>query len=181
MPISVGKKCERNALTTAHFQSWIDWAKSHVRGLDFNPTFFSQSLGQRRLDPFQSGRRDPRLLDRAWDRLPENRRGNGTPARLGHGDECLDSGWFQGGPHRPQGAARTARLVARRPVQGKARPGRPSRRGRIEALRHRLGIVCRRVARILPRLRREKSEALLPRRRPLSSHRNHRGQNLPRC
>ncbi len=39
-----GKKVERNALTAAHFQSWIDWAKSHVKGLDFNPTFFSHPL-----------------------------------------------------------------------------------------------------------------------------------------
>src|ERR1700722_3404919 len=27
-----GKKVERNALTSAHFQSWIDWGKSRVRG-----------------------------------------------------------------------------------------------------------------------------------------------------
>jgi L-rhamnose isomerase len=39
-----GKKVERNALTTAHFQSWIDWGRDHVLGLDFNPTFFSHPL-----------------------------------------------------------------------------------------------------------------------------------------
>jgi L-rhamnose isomerase len=39
-----GKKVERNALNTSHFQSWIDWAKEHVRGLDFNPTYFSHPL-----------------------------------------------------------------------------------------------------------------------------------------
>jgi L-rhamnose isomerase len=39
-----GKKVERNALTTHHFQSWIDWAKSFGLGLDFNPTFFSHPL-----------------------------------------------------------------------------------------------------------------------------------------
>src|SRR5476649_936835 len=39
-----GKKVERNALTTAHFQSWIDWGREHVAGLDFNPTFFSHPL-----------------------------------------------------------------------------------------------------------------------------------------
>jgi L-rhamnose isomerase len=39
-----GMKVERNALTAAHFQSWIDWAKSHGLGLDFNPTFFSHPL-----------------------------------------------------------------------------------------------------------------------------------------
>ena len=39
-----GRKVERNELTTAQFQSWIDWAKSRQMGLDFNPTLFSHSL-----------------------------------------------------------------------------------------------------------------------------------------
>jgi L-rhamnose isomerase len=39
-----GKKVERNALTIAHFQSWIDWGKPHVAGIDFNPTCFSHPL-----------------------------------------------------------------------------------------------------------------------------------------
>jgi L-rhamnose isomerase len=39
-----GKKVERNALTTSHFQSWIDWCKTRGLGLDFNPTFFSHPL-----------------------------------------------------------------------------------------------------------------------------------------
>ena len=37
-------KVERDALTVSHFQSWIDWAKEHVQGLDFNPTYFSHPL-----------------------------------------------------------------------------------------------------------------------------------------
>lgn len=36
-----GKKVDRNALTVAQFQSWIDWAKSLGLGLDFNPTYFA--------------------------------------------------------------------------------------------------------------------------------------------
>jgi L-rhamnose isomerase len=39
-----GKKVERNELTTAHFQGWIDWAKARGLGLDFNPTCFSHPL-----------------------------------------------------------------------------------------------------------------------------------------
>jgi L-rhamnose isomerase len=39
-----GKKVERNSINIAHFQSWIDWGKSHVSGLDFNPTYFSHPL-----------------------------------------------------------------------------------------------------------------------------------------
>lgn len=39
-----GKAVERNQITTAHFQSWIDWAKERELGLDFNGTFFSHPL-----------------------------------------------------------------------------------------------------------------------------------------
>jgi L-rhamnose isomerase len=36
-----GRKIGREAYTIAQFQSWIDWAKAHGLGLDFNPTFFA--------------------------------------------------------------------------------------------------------------------------------------------
>lgn len=32
---------ERDQIGPEHFQGWIDWARSHGIGLDFNPTFFS--------------------------------------------------------------------------------------------------------------------------------------------
>lgn len=32
---------DRDQIEPKHFQSWIDWAKSHKTGLDFNPTCFS--------------------------------------------------------------------------------------------------------------------------------------------
>ena len=34
----------RNELTTAHFQSWVNWCKERSLGLDFNPSFFSHPL-----------------------------------------------------------------------------------------------------------------------------------------
>ncbi|WP_076347771.1 L-rhamnose isomerase [Paludisphaera borealis] len=36
-----GKAVDRDALEPAHFQGWIDWAKSNRMGMDFNPTYFS--------------------------------------------------------------------------------------------------------------------------------------------
>lgn len=36
-----GSRVDRDAIDTAHFQSWIDWAKGLGLGLDFNPTCFS--------------------------------------------------------------------------------------------------------------------------------------------
>ncbi len=37
-----GKKAvDRDAITPAHFTRWLDWAKAHRIGLDFNPTYFA--------------------------------------------------------------------------------------------------------------------------------------------
>lgn len=36
-----GRKVDRDAITVAQFQSWIDWAKDNGLGLDFNPTYFA--------------------------------------------------------------------------------------------------------------------------------------------
>lgn len=36
-----GKFVDRNEVEPEHFQSWIDWAKGKLHGLDFNPTYFS--------------------------------------------------------------------------------------------------------------------------------------------
>ena len=39
-----GKKVDRDALSAAQFQGWIDWAKKLGIGLDFNQTYFSHPL-----------------------------------------------------------------------------------------------------------------------------------------
>ena len=39
-----GKKVERNEITIAQFQSWVDWCKARGLGVDFNPSFFSHPL-----------------------------------------------------------------------------------------------------------------------------------------
>jgi L-rhamnose isomerase len=39
-----GRKIERNAYTIDQFASWVDWARNHNLGLDFNPTYFSHPL-----------------------------------------------------------------------------------------------------------------------------------------
>lgn len=38
------KKVDRDAIEPKHFQGWVDWAKKHGIGLDFNGTFFSHPL-----------------------------------------------------------------------------------------------------------------------------------------
>jgi L-rhamnose isomerase len=53
-----GKKIERNEVTAAHFQSWIDWAGKRGLGLDFNPTYFSHPLAN---DGATLSHRDPAI------------------------------------------------------------------------------------------------------------------------
>ena len=36
-----GEVVERDQLEPKHFENWVNWAKQHGLGLDFNPTFFS--------------------------------------------------------------------------------------------------------------------------------------------
>jgi L-rhamnose isomerase len=36
-----GRFVDRDEIEPRHFQGWIDWAKHHRLGLDFNPTYFS--------------------------------------------------------------------------------------------------------------------------------------------
>ncbi len=36
-----GKRVERDELQAEHFSNWVDWAKHHGIGIDFNPTYFS--------------------------------------------------------------------------------------------------------------------------------------------
>ncbi len=38
------KTVDRNEIDVSHFQGWIDWAKEHDIGIDFNPTLFSHPL-----------------------------------------------------------------------------------------------------------------------------------------
>lgn len=38
-----GQAVDRNEIEPVHFQGWIDWAKEHGLGLDFNPTYFAHA------------------------------------------------------------------------------------------------------------------------------------------
>jgi len=40
---------ERDTIEPRHFAQWMDWAKAHDLGLDFNPTCFSHRLSERNL------------------------------------------------------------------------------------------------------------------------------------
>lgn len=42
--LETDQKVERNEIQPGHFSAWVDWAKEHQHGLDFNPTLFSHPL-----------------------------------------------------------------------------------------------------------------------------------------
>jgi L-rhamnose isomerase len=57
-----GKKVERDVLTVDLFKSWIDWAREHRWGIDFNPTCFAHPLAA---DGFTLSHRDASIR-RFW-------------------------------------------------------------------------------------------------------------------
>ena len=60
--LEVDRKVERNRIEPAHFSAWVDWAKAHEHGLDFNPTCFSHPLAA---DGFTLSHQDP-AIRRFW-------------------------------------------------------------------------------------------------------------------
>ncbi len=138
------------------------------------------SEGGRRMDAGRPRRGHPPLLGRARHRLPQDRRGLRTPPEDALRDQRLDSRRHEGPDHRPQGAPGNTPQVAGRGLRRPDRPGLQPRRRREQTLRHRLGNLRGRLARVLPGLRRLEEEAALPRRRALPSHRVDRRQDSPR-
>jgi len=55
-----GKLVERDEITPAHFQGWIDWAREEKLKLDFNSTFFSHPKAE---SGFTLSSRDPGIRD----------------------------------------------------------------------------------------------------------------------
>ena len=100
-----GQRVERNELTTAHFQGWIDWARATAVGDRLQSHLLRSSPSGRRLYAHACRRGNPPVLDRTWDRLPENRRGHrpGPGKNLRH--QCLDPGRNEGRHRRSQRSA----------------------------------------------------------------------------
>ncbi len=172
-----GRAVDRNQIEPGHFQGWIDWARGLGIGMDFNPTYFSHPLAA---GGFTLAHRDPAVRG-FWVEhgIACRRIGEAIGRALGSAlrDQRLDSRRLQGRDRRPQGPPRAAQAIARRDLRRPAgRPLQP-RRGGVETLRHRLGDLRGRLARVLSRLRGGQPETPLPGRRPLSPHRRHRRQN----
>ena len=56
--LDTDEKVDLNEIEPRHFQKWVDWAKAHQVGLDFNPTFFSHPMMK---DGFTLASSDPEV------------------------------------------------------------------------------------------------------------------------
>lgn len=88
-----GQKVDRDAIEVKHFQGWIDWARGHGLGLDFNPTCFShpKASGGFTLSSADAGVRD------FW--VEHCRRSRKIGAAMGEqlGSACVTNVWIPDG------------------------------------------------------------------------------------
>jgi L-rhamnose isomerase len=88
-----GRRVERDQIETAHFARWIDWAKAHGLGMDFNPTFFAHPKAS---DGFTLAHRDEEIR-RFW--IDHGRACRRIGADIGRrlGTPCVTNFWIPDG------------------------------------------------------------------------------------
>ena len=154
-----GRPVERNEVAPEHFQRWMDWAAELGIGLDFNPTFFSHPKAA---DGFTLAHRDEGIR-RFWveHAIACRKIGEAFGRRLG--TPCVTNVWIPDGMKDVtidrKRAAGNPQTVVGRTVRPADRSGLQPRRRREQAVRHRLGNLRGRLARVLPGLRDRQQEA----------------------
>jgi L-rhamnose isomerase len=88
-----GKAVDRDALESAHFASWISWARQAGVGLDFNATLFSHPLAA---DGYTLSHRDPRIRAFWIEHLQRARRVGAAMGRA-LGSACVHNTWIPDG------------------------------------------------------------------------------------
>jgi L-rhamnose isomerase len=88
-----GKKIDRDAIETAHFAAWIDWARDSGLGIDFNCTCFSHPLAD---SGFTLSHRDAALRS-FW--IEHATRCRAISADIGRalGNPCIHNLWIPDG------------------------------------------------------------------------------------
>lgn len=84
---------DRNAIEYRHFAPWVDWARDHGLGLDFNPTFFAHPNADANLTLAHP---DPGIRG-FW--VEHGQRCRAIAARIGAelGDACVNNIWVPDG------------------------------------------------------------------------------------
>lgn len=88
-----GAFVDRDQLEPKHFQAWIDWARQHQLGLDFNPTFFSHPLAA---SGFTLASKEEKTR-RFW--IEHAKRSRAIAAEIGRqlGSPCVNNLWVPDG------------------------------------------------------------------------------------
>jgi len=105
-----GRRTERDALTSEHFSTWIDWARSHGLGLDFNPTFFSHPKAE---SGFTLASRDEGIR-RFWVEHGKACRKIGESFGKALGSPCVTNVWIPDGYKDIPVDRKTPREILRR-------------------------------------------------------------------
>jgi L-rhamnose isomerase len=90
---TAGRTVDRDQLQPAHFQSWIDWARSRHLGLDFNPTFFAHPKAA---DGFTLSHPDP-AIRQFWIHHGIACRQVGAAMGQALGSPCVTNFWIPDG------------------------------------------------------------------------------------
>lgn len=88
-----GQTVERDRIGIEHFQSWIDWAKGTLAGIDFNPTFFSHPKAA---DGFTLASRDA-AIRKYW--IEHGKASRRVAAEIGRqmNSPCVNNVWIADG------------------------------------------------------------------------------------
>lgn len=101
-----GQSVDRDQIEPCHFQGWIDWAKSHHLGLDFNPTYFAH---QKATDGFTLAHPESAIRE-FW--IEHGKRCRQIGAEMGRqlGSPCVTNIWIPDGFKDTPVDRRTPRL-----------------------------------------------------------------------
>lgn len=88
-----GKRVERDEIGPEHFANWIDWAKQHKLGLDFNGSFFSHPKAS---DGFTLAHADSGIR-KFWVRHGQASRRIGAAMGKALGSPCVTNVWIPDG------------------------------------------------------------------------------------
>ena len=149
---SAGRKVARDEVGPEHFSRWIEWARRpRWDWISIRP--FSRTKTRPTVSRWPTA--TPASANSGFAMASPAARSArlwpGAGNAVGH--QCLDSGRIQGHAGRSARPARAAAEVAGRNFRRADRPAIQSRRGREQAVRHRLGKLRRRLARVLSGLR----------------------------
>ena len=155
-----GRAVDRNQIEPAHFQAWIDWARGLGIGMDFNPTYFSHPLAA---SGFTLAHRDP-AIRRFWVEHGIACRKIGAAIGRALGKPCVTNVWIPDGYKDVTIDRKGPRELLRQsldeifaaPVDENFNLDAVE----VEAVRHRLGDLRGRLARVLPGLRRGQPKLL---------------------